>query len=213
MTPGTLAPMPQIMPSTGLGSTGGGNTLGISLGVGSPFTIWSQSRSSGSSWSRSGLPADVKKKYLQFLTPLFSRGGLLGSVFESALTGKPNQNIWDNLTKTAWKNYQAQLRPAIQQNIRSVIGSLADRGVLDSSVASRTLGGLLGNYQQILANYLAQLQQRALFYPLEAMRVAQIFPALVQILRESQSGSSQSSSSTSYNPSPAINLAMGLIGL
>ena len=189
-------------------------SISIGLGFGSPFTSWSQSSSGSSSWSWSGLSGGVKQPYLEgFLKPLLQYPHLVGGVFESALSGRPNENIWNNLVQNSFKNYQNQLYPAIQQNVRGVIENLANRGVLDSSVASNALSGLLGSYQQQLGDYLANLQKTALFYPLDVIRSLSIVPQAAGTARESESMSSSSSYSQSYNPAPAFSLISSLIGL
>lgn len=80
-----------------------------------------------SSTSYSGLPSDYTNKLLSSLMPSMVRSvknypGQVNKMYDAAMTG-----------------YGEQLRNQLKTNIPSAINNLANRGVLDSTVASKTL--------------------------------------------------------------------------
>jgi len=197
------------------------------LNLSSSFSS-SKGMSRSFSKSFSGLTGDAYKKASGFFSSLTSNlNPLLGDV----VNARPNQNILNSLARLnslAVQNWISNYRPVIAGLFRKNINALANRGILDSSVASKTLAGISSGYLQNLANLESQLEmeriRKSLEYPSRTLgllgRLAEIYGGLSRISRGTSSAySSNVASSTrnslnySYNPAPAIGFLSSLMGI
>ena len=194
------------------------------------LTAQSRSSSGSSSFSQSshssysGLREGALKKTEGALQ--FSLGKMPG-LLESVIYAHPNQKVLQNLdylSNIATQSWVRNVRPLMNFAIRGAINNLANRGILDSSVASKVISNVQSRYFDDLANHVAQLQQfrinKALSYPLETAGLLQRYiDALGNIARigtshgSSLSSSSSTSVSYSYNPAPAVSFLGGLLGI
>lgn len=229
----------------------GGNNWNKLVSQSSSFSIGSsqggssyqnQSRQYGysKSWSRnySGLLGQALQNAQNIFNTLSTQ---MSPLVSQVVNAQPNQNVLDNLAnlnKIAVENWKTLYRPTSNQTIRQAITGLANRGVLDSTVASNVLSGIASQYLTNLANLQRGLEMNriteALNYPYKALGLlGNIAAALGNVARisrgrsESKSehggwsygsgGSSQRSfhfgQSQSYNPAPAVSLLSGLLGI
>ena len=173
---------------------------------------WNKLVARSKSSSRSGLTGTA-------LTTAQNTFGLLSGVLpqlsKQVINAQPNQNVLNNLAKLneiVTQNWIRNYRPAVNQVVNQTITNLADRGIIDSSVASRTLAGVSSNYLNNLANLQSQLEteriNKALNYPLNVFKtlgaIATGYGALSRV---------STSNASSYNPSPAVGFLTRLIGI
>ena len=155
-----------------------------------PSEFSARSYSSSRSYSSTGLMPEFRPYAFRSFAGLSSK-----------LTGLLNLIPTSNPVKQ-WADL---MRPVFQNNVRRAVASLANRGILDSSVTK----GLLG---RIYSSYLNELQRRAITYPLLAIGTLGKLGASYGTL--GRTGSTTTVSQSYYiNPSPAIGLLTSLIGL
>ncbi len=175
------------------------------------FTSQGQSKTT-SSWNRNaflGLPPEWRKA----LFPLFQDTitGLRG-VLPGLLTGTPNMTVLTNYMRAVEptvERQRIQLRTAYNQAIRDNIRSLAQRGILDSSVAGAVLGqtsaSMLGKNADLLARLNTMAWQRTLNFPFRATEtLGGLLSRTIGGGRFSRSTGTGTSRSESWNYSPGL---------
>ncbi|EDP74406.1 hypothetical protein [Hydrogenivirga sp. 128-5-R1-1] len=184
----------------------------------------STSSSKSSSFSKSYSYSGLLGKTLKDSQNAFSMfTGYMNPLSEQVMYAKPNQQVLNNLTRLneiATQNWIRNYRPAVNTAVNQTITNLANRGILDSSVASKTLAGVSSNYLNNLANLQSQLEMerinKALNYPMQTLQLfgnlAQLFGNLSRVSKSS-SMSRSTTSSTSYNPAPAVGLLSRFMGI
>lgn len=151
--------------------------------------------------------------------------GLVSSLAPTVSLGKPNQNVFNSfnqLAKLALQNWQRNFRPIVNNVFNQAITGLANRGILDSSVASRVLANAQSSYLNNLANLSNTLErqaiEQAINYPITALgllgRLAGVYGDLSRIAKSKSSSVRYSASEgSSYNPSPAVGFLSRLMGI
>lgn len=186
------------------------------------FISWSGGHSysshGSSSSSSTALDPAVKKRLMPLVSTVGDKAGELASGL-----GSPNMNVYGFYTHLLMPNilhrYQRNVVPTIQSSLLSTLNSLSNRGILDSSVASRAIGNVMSEGARSLLNLFSDLQSKAVdmawTYPLQSLQVLSPFIAsLTDAFKESRAESSSSGSSSnqhfSYNPAPLLSL-IGMI--
>ncbi len=193
---------------------------------------YSRSYSRSNSFSRANSYAGLLGKALEDAQNTFSMfAGYMNPLSKQVMYAKPNEQVLDNLARLnelATQNWIRNYRPAVNTAVNQTITNLANRGILDSSVAGRAIAGVSSNYLNNLANLQTQLEMdrinKALNYPMQTLQLfgnlAQGFGNLSKISKSSSTSRSNSlstsmynSASYSYNPSPAVGFLTRLIGI
>lgn len=182
------------------------------------FTSWSggqsQNRQRSYSTSRSGINPMIGSQLLPLVSTVSGKAsGLIGKL------GSPDMDVYrfytDTLMPTIQASYQRNVVPAIQSSLLSTINNLANRGILDSSVASRAIGSVMSEGAKNLANLFSDLQKEAvgiaLSYPMKALGtlspfLASLADAYKEAYSQSASEGEGSSVNFSYNPAPILSL-------
>ncbi len=176
-------------------------------------------RSSGSesqAFSFAGIPYELIRDFSAFAS---KRLGLLGSLMDDIKGGKGSQEVFSSLDKynqlalDSWRKARADLVNAM---MKEGITSLANRGVLDSSVATGLLSNIARQNLQDLSKFQSQLGlnqiMQSLYYPLKALKtISRPYVDIAGLTKFAMSGSR--SSADSYDPSPWVSLIMALAGI
>jgi len=215
--------------SSGLNLSGANwNRLTAHSRGGSYGSGYSSSYSSSESWGYSGLPSEA----LQTALPTFRRlNNLLTANLGQVRSGRPNRGVLktlEEMNQTYLSNLLLNRRPVINSLAGRLITNLANRGVLDSSVASKALSNTLGKFITDYINTATKLelerQKEGLYWPLKTLGVlSSLTPSYGSLLRVAQNRSKSSGSNVSnnfrvsfnesYNPAPAVGLLTSLMGI
>lgn len=161
-----------------------------------PFSQ-SQNRSSSSSSSRSGINWDQE-----------IAAGMLPHLLE---TGGNLPGVVDRMGQTLQDQYNNTMRRALQPDaFQGTLNQLANRGVLDSNIASDALASATKGISKNIADqgFNSQLAQQQ-----AQMQVPSILANLAALAQETKSSGGSSSSGSSYqaNPLAPYQLASGIV--
>lgn len=175
----------QIGSSRGGYYGGGGGYYGG--GGGGMYVATSGGQSLSGNVNFSGLYPPILQQLADFQLRLMSSPEFQ-DVFNTILGGGVNSktlsafNDVNNKLIESWKDLT---RPVFQTNILGAIEGLANRGVLDSSVAKGLLGSISSEYMTQLSNYATQLlrdaYEKAYSQPFSAVKALIPFMSLAQV--------------------------------
>lgn len=147
-----------------------------------PFST-SQSSSSQRANSYSGLPANYRTQLLNSVMPTLN----------NAVTNY-TENI-DNYLQSGMNSYNMQLQNALKEILPKIIGNYGRRGILDSSVASDTLGAAS---RGVITDATTKGYDTAMLSAQLKTALPEVLASIAQLGSSSTSSSSGTQSSTTY---------------
>ncbi len=219
---------PWIPPANQQGGSGGSGLSSVGGGGGN---WWGGLPPRGGGSSSSSFSSNWRMSYSGLLPPLLPtlQNLLTSTILDYGDIIKQKRNFIPNLKARERYSELAQetarylgqeLSPVVQERVRQGIENLAQKGVLDSTVASRTLSDLISRSlaeadRQATRVYL-QGVERAINYPreeyLDTLKGISVLAPLLKIAISAGAGESQSQSqSSNWDWSPFLSLLQSLL--